>query len=87
LQNAIKHSGSRDIQVSLTGGSNEIQLAVKDSGMGFDSEAAMRGQGLGLSSIRERLKLVGGNLSIDSRLQRGTAIYARVPLLNTQHGR
>lgn len=80
LQNAIKHSGSRQFQVSLRVGPSEIELIVRDSGMGFDPEEAMQGQGLGLLSMKERLKLVNGTLSIDSQPQVGTTIHARVPL-------
>jgi signal transduction histidine kinase len=80
LQNATKHSGSQHFEVSLSGGPSEIQLTVRDSGRGFDPKEAMRGNGLGLTSIRERLKLVSGDLSIDSHPQRGTTIQARVPL-------
>jgi PAS domain S-box-containing protein len=80
LQNAIKHSGSRHFDVSLRGGLNEIQLTVLDSGIGFDPEDATIGSGLGLTSIRERLKLVNGKLFIDSQSQRGTTMLARVPL-------
>jgi PAS domain S-box-containing protein len=80
LQNAIKHSGSRNVQVSFKGEANEIELTVHDSGIGFDPQEAMKGRGLGLTSMRERLKLVDGELSIDSHSQRGTTIHARVPL-------
>jgi len=80
IQNAIKHSGSRHFEVSLSGGLYEVELTVRDFGIGFDPEEAMKGRGLGLTSIRERLKLVNGNLSIDSQPQRGTTIQVRVPL-------
>jgi signal transduction histidine kinase len=80
LQNAIKHSGSRYFQVSLNGGPSGVELTVRDSGIGFDPEVARRGSGLGLTSIRERLKLVNGKLFIDSQSQCGTTILARVPL-------
>jgi len=80
LQNATKHSGARQFKVSLTGGPDEIELTVQDSGTGFDLEDAIRGQGLGLSSMQERLKLVNGHLLIQSKLQQGTTIQARVPL-------
>ena len=79
LQNATKHSGSRQFQVSLRGGTNEIELTVHDSGRGFDPEEAIKGRGLGLISMRERLKLVNGELSIHSQLERGTTIKAHVP--------
>jgi PAS domain S-box-containing protein len=80
LQNAIKHSGSKHFQVSLSGESSGVELKVSDSGIGFDPEDAAKGNGLGLISIRERLKLVNGKLFIDSQSQRGTTILARVPL-------
>jgi PAS domain S-box-containing protein len=80
LQNAVKHSGSRHFEVSLSGGPSGMELTVRDSGIGFDPEDATRGSGLGLTSIRERLKLVNGKLFIDSQSQRGTTIRASVPL-------
>jgi PAS domain S-box-containing protein len=80
LQNATKHSGSRSFQVSLRSGTNEIELTVHDSGMGFEMDEAIKERGLGLTSMQERLKLVNGQLSIDSKPQRGTTIQARVPL-------
>jgi len=80
LHNAIKHSGARRFDVSLNGTSSEILLAVHDSGVGFDPEKAISGKGLGLISMKERLKLVDGQLSIESKLQAGTTIHARVPL-------
>jgi len=80
LQNAIKHSRSRNFEVSLSGESNEIQLTVRDWGIGFDPEEAMKGPGLGLISMKERLKLVDGELVIESQPQQGATIYARTPL-------
>ncbi|MBZ5503818.1 MAG: PAS domain S-box protein [Acidobacteriia bacterium] len=82
LQNATKHSGSRHLRVSLMGGASEIKLIVHDSGIGFEPEEAIKGHGhgLGLISMKERLKVVRGELLIDSRLQDGTTIHARVPL-------
>jgi PAS domain S-box-containing protein len=80
VQNAIKHSGARDFEVSLRRGSDEIELTIRDWGVGFDTDQAGKGRGLGLTSMKERLKLVDGQLAIDSKLQRGTTIRARVPL-------
>ncbi len=80
LQNAIRHSGSQDIQVSLSVELDEIRLTVRDSGAGFDPKGAMEAQGIGLASMKERLQLVGGTLSIDSQLLNGTTVQARVPL-------
>jgi len=80
LHNSAKHSGVRHVEVQLWGTSDEVHLTVSDAGIGFDSEAAERSQGLGLTSMEERLKLVKGTLSIESQPKRGTTIHARVPL-------
>ena len=80
LHNSAKHSGVRHFEVRLWGTSDEIHLTVKDSGAGFDREAAKTSQGLGLISMEERLRLVKGTLSIDSQPKRGTTIHARVPV-------
>jgi PAS domain S-box-containing protein len=80
LRNAVKHSGSRHVEVGLWGTSDEIHLAVSDHGIGFDREAAKESGGLGLVSMEERLKLLKGTISIESQPNRGTTIHARVPL-------
>ncbi len=80
LRNAVKHSGARHVEVGLWGTPNEVHLSVSDRGVGFDSEAAKRGRGLGLVSMEERLKLHKGRLSIESQPKLGTTIHARVPL-------
>jgi len=79
LHNSAKHSGVREFEVRLGVMSDEIHLTVKDSGAGFDPEVAKGSRGLGLVSMGERLKLVKGTLSINSRPERGTTIDARVP--------
>jgi PAS domain S-box-containing protein len=80
LHNALKYSGVGVFEVSLTGSPQGIELKVHDSGAGFDAKVASNGHGLGLTSMRERLKLVGGQLSIDSKPNQGTTVFARVPL-------
>ena len=80
LRNATKHSGGSSFEVKLWGSAEDIQLTISDRGVGFDLEAATKGTGLGLTSMQERLRLVGGELSINSRPKRGTTIHARVPL-------
>jgi signal transduction histidine kinase len=80
LQNVVKHSVSRHAHVSLNGQINTIRLTVKDSGAGFNPHEAIRGAGLGLTSMKERLKVVGGQLSIHSQRGCGTTIHAVAPL-------
>lgn len=79
LHNAAKHSRVRHFQVELWGTSEHIHLAVSDLGVGFDAETAKIGRGLGLTSMKERLRLVNGELTIESRPNRGTTVHARVP--------
>jgi signal transduction histidine kinase len=80
LHNAVKHSGVKRIQVHLQEESGEIHLNVRDLGKGFDIEAARQGRGLGLTSMRERVRLVNGTIEIDSKPMGGTTIHVRVPL-------
>jgi signal transduction histidine kinase len=80
LHNSKKHSGVRHFDVDLWATAEEVHLTVRDSGVGFDPAAARQSRGLGLISMEERLKLLEGTLSIDSQMQRGTTIHARVPL-------
>jgi PAS domain S-box-containing protein len=80
LHNATKHSGVKRFDVQLWGMSGDVHLTISDPGSGFDTEAAMTGRGLGITSMQERLKLVNGELTITSQSKRGTMIHARVPL-------
>ena len=86
LHNAAKHSGVRNFTVQLLGNPREIALHVSDSGAGFDPKAAENQTGLGLISMRERISLVDGTISIASRPNGGTTIAARVPLKVTPAG-
>jgi signal transduction histidine kinase len=79
LHNVIKHSGAREAAVVLEGTPNFIQLSVSDTGRGFDVASSESKSGLGLVSMRERLRLVGGVSSIHSTA-RGTKIEVSVPL-------
>jgi PAS domain S-box-containing protein len=80
LQNALSHSGSQRVEVLLRGGLNEVYLTVRDSGIGFDVDDAAKAPQLGLAIMKERLKLVDGEFSVQSQRGRGTTIQARVPL-------
>lgn len=78
LENAAKHSCVRRFEVELFGESKAINLKVCDSGVGFSPKVAT--ERLGLMSVRERIKMVQGNVSIDSQPNIGTTIHACVPL-------
>jgi len=80
LQNAVKYSGVRSFTVDLHGIAESIELTVSDLGTGFEEQDAFTRHGLGLISMRERLQLVHGELSVKSKPGAGTTIRARVPL-------
>jgi len=79
LHNAAKHSGVKRIEVQLAEKSGEIHLIVSDSGKGFDIDAARQKRGLGLTSMQERVRLVGGTIVIDSKPLAGTTVHVCVP--------
>jgi signal transduction histidine kinase len=80
LHNAAGHSGVRRIEVQLREDSREIHLVISDLGRGFDLETAMQGRGLGLTSMRERVRLVDGTIEIQSKPMSGTTVHVRIPL-------
>ena len=85
LYNAMKHSGVRRVEVRLCEDSGEIHLVVSDLGRGFDVATALQGKGLGLTSMRERVRLVKGTIEVQSQPMDGTTIHIRVPL-ESEHG-
>ena len=79
LQNVVKHSGAMRVEVQLREDSTWVHLLISDSGKGFDVEAVSQGRGLGLTSMRERVRLMNGTMAIDSLPMGGTNIHVRVP--------
>ena len=80
LRNVIKHSGAESARVELSGTAEELSLQISDSGTGFDPGSARTRGGLGLLSMRERLRLVSGTISFERLEPNGTRIHVRVPL-------
>ena len=81
LRNVARHSGAREVRVALVGTGEGIELSIVDSGQGFDTDKAERKNGgLGLVSMGERVRLLGGELVIESEPKGGTQLRARVPV-------
>lgn len=78
LSNVVKHSGGTTAFVKVAMCAKTISLCVADDGIGFDT-SAMAG-GIGLTSMRERLRLVGGELFIKSSPDTGTELVAEITL-------
>jgi len=80
LRNTIKHSGAKSARVEISGTTTELTLQITDDGTGFDPESAQTRQGLGLLSMRERLRLVNGTISFERVEPSGTRIDVRVSI-------
>ena len=76
----LSHSGSQRVEVLLRGGSNEVYLTVRDSGIGFDVDNAANAPRIELAIMKERMKLVNGELTVQSQRGHRTTMQARVPL-------
>jgi PAS domain S-box-containing protein len=82
LHNAVKHSGVKHVEVQLREESGEIHVIVSDLGRGFDLNSVLQAKGLGLTSMRERVRLVNGQIAIHSEPTTGTTIHVRIPLVS-----
>jgi len=80
VTNTVRHAGARHVTVTLHDGGDELRLEVIDDGIGFDQDAARKTPGLGLISMKERLRSIGGAMSVESRPSAGTTIRIRAPL-------
>jgi signal transduction histidine kinase len=83
LHNAAKHSGTQHAELTVGRVGNELELVVTDRGRGFNSNVRRKLRGLGLTSMEERVRLVGGTLDIESTPQNGTSVRVRVPCIPT----
>jgi PAS domain S-box-containing protein len=79
LRNVKKHSGANRAVVRLEWASDRLHLSVSDLGKGFDSSKPSAEHGIGIRSMEERLRLLGGQLEIQSLLMEGTILDAWLP--------
>jgi two-component system, NarL family, sensor histidine kinase DegS len=79
VQNALKHSKASDILVRLEMTKSKIGVLIKDNGVGFDVKKACP-KSFGLLGMRERVELLEGDLTIESKIGKGTLVYIHVPL-------
>ncbi|GLZ35199.1 two-component sensor histidine kinase [Lentzea sp. NBRC 105346] len=81
-RNALLHAGPKrvDVEIDATGG--QLQAVVRDDGCGFDTHKLGLASGIGLESMRERVELLGGTLSVTSVLGEGTTVTVSLPWLD-----
>ena len=80
LGNVARHARAELVEIHLTYGEGALRLSICDDGQGFDPEREVReGQGLGMTTLRERIELLGGWLRINSTPGNGTALQMEIP--------
>ncbi len=79
VNNAIQHARPQHIRLHLTFAPDHLQLTVEDDGLGFDPSGSIEGH-FGLLGLSERIRLLGGSLSVESAPDQGTQVTARIPL-------
>ena len=79
LNNARKHSGTDVVRIDLKQVGDDLHCEIQDFGCGFEVEAA-RKRGFGLRGMVERVRLLGGECTIESEQDAGTRILVRLPL-------
>jgi len=81
LINIAKHARAKLVKIVLSRADNDIEVIIEDDGRGFDVSALKeKSKGLGLFSVRERLRHIGGKLEIESKRGKGTHVTLTVPL-------
>jgi two-component system NarL family sensor kinase len=80
INNTLKHSQASLIEISLTQESNEIRLVYNDNGIGFKQSKNSSGDGLGMMSITQRMKLLNAVWQIDSENQNGFQFISTIPI-------
>src|SRR6185312_16095581 len=84
INNVIKHSSANEAAVVIKNRKNVISLSIRDNGRGFDLNSVSPSEpsalGYGLSGIAERVRILGGTLSIDSRPGKGTSLSIEIPV-------
>lgn len=81
VQNALKHANACEIKVRLEITNSSVAVLIKDNGVGFDI-TQKKPESFGIIGMRERVELLNGELTFDSKIGKGTAVLIRVPLIN-----
>lgn len=78
LTNVSKHAQAQHVAITMGGGSDRVLMSIRDDGRGIDR--AKKTKGLGLLGMSERVRLLGGTLSIQGGAEEGTSILVEIPL-------
>ena len=78
LHNVVKYANASNVKINMQKGTEILHLTIEDDGVGFDT-SKIKGEGLGLKHMEERIELIDGTFSIQSAVGRGTFIEILVP--------
>jgi signal transduction histidine kinase len=83
LTNVVRHAKARQVWLEYREQGQEVQLLIRDDGVGFDLSAvrdrAVRGTSFGMLGMQERVELLDGHIDIESKPMHGTTIRVRFP--------
>ena len=79
LQNSIKHSKCKNINISLKKSENSIQLELQDDGVGFNINT-IESKGIGLSNMKKRTEILNGTFDLESKINFGTNLIIQIPI-------
>jgi signal transduction histidine kinase len=83
LNNIVKHSQASEARISIDRQSDSVTITVTDNGRGFaPPRAEAKPLGFGLAGMAERVRILGGELTIHSREGQGTTVIVRIELKN-----
>jgi PAS domain S-box-containing protein len=85
LRNVTKHSRASAVEVRLKGSLDSICLTLRDNGIGFDLSTKYTSNGIGVQSMNERARMLGGAFQLESAPMQGTKITVKIPLGSTTH--
>ncbi len=79
LTNVLKHSDARHVSILLERRADQVRTIIEDDGRGFDPETVRQQNRLGLLGMQERVALVGGTVTIETTIGRGTSVFVHIP--------
>ncbi|MEZ4794165.1 MAG: histidine kinase [Flavobacteriaceae bacterium] len=82
ISNVIKHSEATTLQVVILKKEREITATIQDNGKGFQNSEALRKNSLGIKTMHERIKILGGKLTLENTNGKGSLLNANIPLKN-----
>lgn len=80
VHNVLKHADAKTLIVNVVKKKSHIEVFIKDNGIGFNTNKAIRNNSLGLKTMAERMSILKGALTLKSKVKEGTTIRAQIPI-------